>query len=145
MRLYIGLTLIFAAIPYAIYALTHGIRHPYMGILALVVSGGLMVRRSEWWKRFVRRPGPRSVPPVHEPVMPPNPRLPTIPPVPPDDDTKAAPPLPAETQPRRERETILPPKKAEQVMAQRGHLKLIHSDGKPCDVRAPGGRRKAAK
>lgn len=144
MQLILGLTLIFAAIPYATYALTNGIRDPYMGILALVVSGGIMVARAIKHRRPERRPGPMVVPPAWDPMIPPAPRLPTIPPTPPDDDTKAAPPLPAETQPRRERETILPPKKAEEVLAERGHLRLVHSDGRPCDVRAPG-RKKAVR
>lgn len=144
MQLILGLTLIFAAIPYATYALMNGVRNPSMGILALVVSGGIMVARAIRHRREVRPPRPVIVPSPLEPAIPAAPRLPSIPPTPPDDDTKAAPPLPAETQPRRERETILPPKKAEEVLAERGHLRLVHSDGRPCDVRAPG-RKKAVR
>src|SRR5688572_22488198 len=142
MQLILGLTLIFAAIPYATYALTNGVRDPYMGILALVVSGGIMVARAIRRRRDARPPRPVIVPSPLDPVFPASPRMPTIPPTPPDDDTRAAPPPP--TGPRRERETILPPKKAEEVLAERGHLRLVHSDGRPCDVRAPG-RKKAVR
>lgn len=142
MRLFIGIALILAAIPYAMYAFVQGVREPYMGIVAFVVAGGIMIARAV--KRRVPAPprGPLAVPPSWGPSIPAAPRLPSIPPTPPDDETKAAPPPP--TGPHRERETILPPKKAEHVIAERGHLKLVHSDGRPCDVRAPG-RKKAAK
>lgn len=139
MRTFIGWTLLLAVIPYGAYACYHP-GHA-LGVIALVVSGGIFLRRGridrermlqdsyaepEW----EMQPAPAQTP------IPPAGRVPTF-----DASTEAVlvssepPPLPEpEPRPSNERRDEirpppLPPGEPRPV------LKLVHTDGRRADIR----------